>query len=148
MRLMTAATAALLCAVIGSAGAMAQTTPPTAIGPSATTPSASTSTDATYSGQQSADEWRSSKVVGMNVDNAANEKVGDINDIILGRDGKAEHAIVGVGGLLGINEKNVAVPYADLQFRRENDGSLRVMIDSTKEALQSAPNYEFYDGRG
>ncbi len=94
--------------------------------------------------QQGADDWRTSKVVGLNVYNVKNEKIGDINDLILSPDGKALHAIVGVGGFLGINEKNVAVPFGDLKLTRKDDGSIHAMFDSTKESLQSAPNYVFY----
>lgn len=101
-------------------------------------------TAGTFSANQAADEWRSSKLVGLTVYNKANEKVGDINDFILGPDGKIANAVIGVGGFLGMGEKLVAVAFSDLQLNRDADGSMRVTINSTKEALESAPDFKYY----
>jgi ribosomal 30S subunit maturation factor RimM len=56
-------------------------------------------------------EWRASKLVGVNVYNEANEKIGDINEVILDKSGKAANVILGVGGFLGMGEHYVAVAY-------------------------------------
>lgn len=154
---------------VGAATAFAQTPPPspspdpaapaekmpeptpapapsaTEAAPSATeaAPSAS-STAGTFSAAQAADEWRSSKLVGLAVYNSANERVGDINDLILGPDGKISNAVIGVGGFLGMGEKLVAVAFSDLQLNRDADGTMRVTINSTKEALDSAPDFKYY----
>jgi Uncharacterized conserved protein len=158
--LMGASVPVIMC--VGLATAIAQTTspPPSADNPpAATMPAPSPKVESnkldttkldknklgkTFAGQQAADEWRSSKMIGLNVYNSKDEKIGDINDLILSPDGKTQQAIIGVGGFLGMNEKNVAVPFSELKFTRKDDGSVHVMYESTKEALQSAPNYEFY----
>jgi hypothetical protein len=111
--------------------------------PTAAAPSAS-STAGTFSAAQAADEWRSSKLVGLGVYNSANERVGDINDLILGPDGKISNAVIGVGGFLGMGEKLVAVAFSDLQLNRDADGTMRVTVNSTKEALESAPDFKYY----
>ncbi|WP_295556520.1 PRC-barrel domain-containing protein [uncultured Hyphomicrobium sp.] len=111
---------------------------PTAEAPSATT------TAGTFSSNQAADEWRSTKLVGLGVYNQANEKVGDVNDLILGPDGKISNAVIGVGGFLGMGEKLVAVAFSDLQLNRDADGTMRVTINSTKEALESAPDFKYF----
>lgn len=64
-------------------------------------------------------EWRASKLVGVNVYNQANEKIGDINDVILDKSGKASNVIIGVGGFLGMGEHNVAVPFEKLKWVNE-----------------------------
>lgn len=64
-------------------------------------------------------EWRGSKLVGLNVYNDANEKIGDINDIILDKSGKVENVILGVGGFLGMGEHYVAVAYDKLKWSNE-----------------------------
>src|ERR1700727_1992994 len=56
-------------------------------------------------------EWRASKLVGVNVYNDANEKIGDINDVILDKAGKVENVILGVGGFIAMGEHFVVVPY-------------------------------------
>jgi sporulation protein YlmC with PRC-barrel domain len=129
---------------------MPSTTPAPSPEPSTATPtpapdrSADAATSAgTFASTQAADEWRSSKLVGLTVYNSANEKVGDINDLVLGPDGKISNAVIGVGGFLGLGEKLVAVAFSDLQLNRDADGTMRVTINSTKEALESAPDYKF-----
>src|ERR1700760_3712452 len=64
-------------------------------------------------------EWRASKLVGVNVYNDANEKIGDINDVILDRSGKVENVVLGVGGFLGMGEHYVAVAYDSLKWSNE-----------------------------
>jgi sporulation protein YlmC with PRC-barrel domain len=60
--------------------------------------------------------WRASKLPGVNVYNEANEKIGDINEIILDRSGKVSSVILGVGGFLGMGEHYVAVAYDKFQW--------------------------------
>jgi sporulation protein YlmC with PRC-barrel domain len=64
-------------------------------------------------------EWRASKLVGVNVYNEANEKIGDINDVILGKSGRVENVVLGVGGFLGMGEHYVAVAYDKLKWVNE-----------------------------
>jgi len=66
------------------------------------------------------------------------DNIGDINDLILSEDGSITHAVVGVGGFLGIGEKNVAVPFDELKVV-EKDGDIRFVYASTKEQLEAAP---------
>ncbi len=61
-------------------------------------------------------EWRASKLAGVAVYNDANEKIGDINDIILDRSGKVANVVLGVGGFLGLGEHNVAVAFDKLTW--------------------------------
>ena len=129
---------------------MPEASPAPSPAPSATEAAPSPSADrtaGTFSSAQSADEWRSSKLVGLTVYNQANEKVGDINDLILGPDGKIANAVIGVGGFLGMGEKLVAVAFNDLQLNRDADGTMRVTINSTKEALESAPDFKYYSAK-
>jgi sporulation protein YlmC with PRC-barrel domain len=73
-------------------------------------------------------------------------KVGDVNDLLLDKDGKINAAIIGVGGFLGVGEKNVAVPFSSLKVA-EKDGSRYLILETTKEALQSAPGYVYDSGK-
>lgn len=102
----------------------------------------------TFATAQGADEWRSSRLVGMAVYNAANERVGDINELVLDDSGQIEQVVIGVGGFLGIGEKLVGVAFKDLSIQREQDGSARVTMNTTKEALQNAPDYKFHETGG
>src|SRR3978361_501900 len=64
-------------------------------------------------------EWRASKLAGVNVYNEANEKIGDISDVILDKSGKAEKVVLGVGGFLGMGEHLVAVPFDKIKWMNE-----------------------------
>ena len=79
-------------------------------------------------------DWRASKLAGVNVYNEANEKIGDINDVILDKSGKAEKVILGVGGFLGMGEHLVAVPFDKIKWMNEP-----VRSASTSKAPANAP---------
>src|SRR5471032_2153944 len=64
-------------------------------------------------------QWRSSKLIGVDVYNEANEKVGDIEELILDKSGKVEHVVLGVGGFLGMGEHYVAVAFDKLKWVSE-----------------------------
>jgi len=64
-------------------------------------------------------QWQASKLIHMNVYNAQNEKIGDIKDLMLKKDGNIEFVVIGVGGFLGMGEHLVAVPYEKLKFVNE-----------------------------
>ncbi|WP_072393130.1 PRC-barrel domain-containing protein [Hyphomicrobium sp. CS1GBMeth3] len=127
---------------------MPETSPSPVPSPSATdaAPSAESAPGA-FASSQAADEWRSSRLVGQTVYNSANERIGDINDLILGPDGKISHAVIGVGGFLGMGEKLVGVSFSDLQLNRDADGTMRVTLDSTKDALENAPDFKYHDAK-
>jgi hypothetical protein len=75
------------------------------------------------------------------IKNAANETIGDINDVLISGDGKVSAVIVGVGGFLGMGEKNVALPYDQLGFAKDVGDDLVVTTSATKESLETAPEY-------
>ena len=106
-------TAALLSAAVISAPAYAQS-PQTAdrAAPAATT---------TSSQEKLAlkGNWRASKLMGLNVYNDANEKLGDINELILDKSGKVAAVVIGVGGFLGMGEHDIAVSMDKLKFVEE-----------------------------
>jgi sporulation protein YlmC with PRC-barrel domain len=81
-------------------------------------------------------EWRASKLVGVNVYNEANEKIGDINDVILDKSGKVANVVLGVGGFLGIGEHYVAVAYDKLKWVNE---PARSTVATTSTAPANAP---------
>jgi sporulation protein YlmC with PRC-barrel domain len=77
-------------------------------------------------------EWRGSKLAGVDVYNEANEKIGDINDVILDRSGKVANVILGVGGVLGLGEHYVAVAFDKLKWVDQP-------VTSTTASTTSAP---------
>jgi sporulation protein YlmC with PRC-barrel domain len=64
-------------------------------------------------------KWRASKLMGLDVYNDANEKLGDINELIVDKDGKILAVVIGVGGFLGMGEHDIAVTMEKLRFVEE-----------------------------
>ena len=110
-------TAALIGSALLATAAMAQTpsatTDSTKAAPAATstTTAAATTADSSFHGT-----WRSSKVVGLNVYNDSNEKLGSISELLFDKSGKVQAAVIGVGGFLGVGQHDVAVAFDKLKF--------------------------------
>lgn len=96
---------------------------------------------ATFISRQESGEMRAANLIGVGVTNKAGESVGDIVDVVLKPDGKAAALILGVGGMLGLGEKNVAVPYDAVAIATDKDGKRSATIDAQKSALEAAPVY-------
>ena len=64
-------------------------------------------------------QWRSSKLIGVNVYNDNNDKIGDIQELIVDKSGKVDQVVLGVGGFLGMGEHYVAVPMEKLKWVNE-----------------------------
>jgi sporulation protein YlmC with PRC-barrel domain len=92
---------------------------------------------------QSADEYRTSQLVGSKVYNNANENIGKIEDIILKADGTMDEVVLSVGGFLGIGDKYVSVPFSALKLTRDGS-SLKVTTDGTKDSLKARSDYQFF----
>lgn len=83
-----------------------------------------------------------SELTGKQVVNSAGEELGDIDDLILDREGKPAIAVIGVGGFLGLGEKAVGVPFANLEMVPNEDGEISIRLNASKEDLANAPTYE------
>ncbi len=97
----------LLASSLLSVTAMAQSTKTTSDRVVASAPMA-------HSGQ-----WRASKLIGVNVYNEKNEKLGDINEILVDKSGKVAGVVVGVGGFLGMGEHDILVSLDKIKFVNE-----------------------------
>ena len=85
--------------------------------PSATTDRATTAAPAAASDTSSfKGNWRSSKMVGLNVYNDSNESLGSINDLLTDKNGDIKAVVIGVGGFLGVGEHLVAVAFDKVKF--------------------------------
>lgn len=71
--------------------------------------------------------------------------IGEVNDVLLTRDGNVGAVLVDIGGFLGLGEKTVAVGMDQIKFVSENDegeGEYFLVINSTQDALESAPEFD------
>lgn len=85
-----------------------------------------------------------SLVIGMSVFSGTADTadlIGSIDDLVVSADGKIAAVILGVGSYLGTEEKSVAIDFAQLQWSKAPDGSDRIVLNTTKDALAAAPNF-------
>ena len=87
-------------------------------------------------------QWLASLFIGQAVTNQAGEKVGDINDLLFDRNGRIVNVVIGVGGFLGLGEKNVGVPYGSLSITAGADGKRVVSLALSRDQLMSAPDFK------
>ncbi|CAO3446851.1 PRC-barrel domain-containing protein [Azospirillum largimobile] len=143
--IVTAATLALL-----SGAAVAQTTSPTVGNPSSSTSTMSNSaspdsattgssaTSATGGQLASAEE-----LIGKNVYGRDNEKIGEVDDVILDANGQAKQLVVSSGGFLGIGEKQVAVDYTAANWDSQNNRLN--LAGMSRDDVKAMPEFKYDD---
>jgi len=82
-----------------------------------------------------------SNLIGSTVYSQDNQSIGDINDIILSQEGQPSQVIVGVGGFLGIGEKDVVLDMSKLQIAATDDGKVKIVTQTTQDDLRNMPAF-------
>jgi sporulation protein YlmC with PRC-barrel domain len=82
---------------------------------------------------------RADKISGTEVVNSAGKKIGEVEKVVRERGTSKDYAVVGVGGFLGIGEKEVTIPLRDLRMEGEH---LVAPLASTEKELEARPAYE------
>jgi hypothetical protein len=77
-------------------------------------------------------------LIGTDAVTTNNEDIGEIENLLIGSDGRVEAAIVEWGGFLGIGSRTAAVPWSDLRL---NQGGDRIVIDMTRQEMEALPAY-------
>jgi len=134
---------ALLGTALLSGPVLAQTSPST----SPTMPSSGTTAapagammDSTsWMTQPQTGQWRTSQLEGLVVYNSNNERIGEINEMLVDNAGKIHAAVIGVGGFLGLGERDVAVPFEQLKFVNEPRATAAAPMTTTVPATPNAP---------
>jgi sporulation protein YlmC with PRC-barrel domain/ElaB/YqjD/DUF883 family membrane-anchored ribosome-binding protein len=83
------------------------------------------------------------RMIGAEVRNRQGDELGNMHDIILAMDGRAEQAVVSVGGYLGVGEKLVVVPYDSLTFARDH----AVLATASRQDLEQRPAFPYPEDR-
>lgn len=147
-----------LAGLIGTA-ALAQTTPPATTAPATPAAPATPMANDTFIGERVTDAIYASQFIGKAVYVAEQDvtettltdastdwdNIGEVNDILISRDGQVDGILVDVGGFLGIGERTVAVDMSALRLVTDSDtaGDYFIVFRSNREALEAAPEYDF-----
>jgi sporulation protein YlmC with PRC-barrel domain len=82
---------------------------------------------------------KASKLIGMQVRNTKNEMLGKINDVVIDqKSGKVAYVAMSIGGVLGVGDKLVAIPFEAFTPNQGQDG---LMLNIEKQRLQQAPGF-------
>ena len=132
-----------------AAQAQTSTTPSTTTTtPQATSsaPAPSAAGKADFVGKQTPDQHLASKFKGTDVIGTDDKKIGDVSDVLFDKDNKVVAFIVGVGGFLGIGQKDVAIAPSSFQtVSGTGDSSdLKLRLAMSKDELKAAPTFERY----
>jgi hypothetical protein len=116
---------------------------------------------------QSSSEWLGSKLIGLNIYDEKNNKIGAVDQLLVDRNGLIEGVVIGVGGFLGVDKKNVALPFKSLRWESQkaaDSGNAttgsntsatttstdtsknypdHAVLNTTKDELKSAPNFHY-----
>jgi sporulation protein YlmC with PRC-barrel domain len=94
-----------------------------------------------FTTNQAPGQWLVGSLWDKSVYNAAGKSIGDLKDVLIDKDGKVTALVIGVGGFLGIGEKNVAV---DFDYLQKNGGVTpnRITLGMSEEDLRNAPKFE------
>jgi len=95
--------------------------------------------------KQESSHWLVGNLIGKSVVNAANESIGNVNDLVTDQNGKLIAIVVGAGCFLGIGEKNDAIRFEDIKLARDENNDVKVIADISKEIIASAPDYQTLD---
>ncbi len=137
-------------AILTVGGAFAQTTTP-----DTTAPSAPAAQPANPPGMKSADEVKAkddaqadghlaSSLMGASVYNSTGsnaQTIGNVNDLVMDKDGKVVSVVVGVGGFLGIGSKNVAIDYSQVKWE-QGKGNWWIIVPTTADQLKALPDFD------
>ena len=154
--MMSAALSALMIT-----GALAQASPPLSQEPAKAAP---TLNDPKFISAQGTDHWVYSKFKGTSVLGPDNAHIGDVSDMLFDKNGKILGLVVGVGGFLGMGQKNVAIDMSAFQVVPYDTGAattggggnapsvtanndptqVKLKVSWTKDQLKQAPDFQYY----
>lgn len=87
-------------------------------------------------------QLRASDLLGMDVENFDGDEIGEVDDLIISGN-NVPMAVISVGGVLGIGDKLVAIPYNELNFDSERE---HVVYNATEEQLEALPEFNYLEG--
>ena len=123
----------------------AQTAPPLVPAPTSTPvpPLAPSLTgEIFFGGKLQPANWLASDAMNEPVHNLQKEKIGEVNDLVIDGDGKVVAAVIGIGGFLGMGEKDVAINIRAVRMNHDEKGKTLLVLDVSKDALKAAPTYK------
>jgi sporulation protein YlmC with PRC-barrel domain len=92
-----------------------------------------------------ANGMHASKIIGAGVTNSADEDIGNVSELIIDEDGQIVAIVVGVGGFLGMGQRDVAIGWDDVSKSSSDKDELELHVNLTRESLGAAPEFKALD---
>lgn len=87
--------------------------------------------------------WLGSKLIGTPVyTSSTNERIGEVNNIIIDPTGQVSALVIGAGGFLGVGERDIAVKFTAFKATKDDDNEAKLTLDVTKDTLKNAPKVD------
>jgi sporulation protein YlmC with PRC-barrel domain len=83
--------------------------------------------------------YRASRIIDETVKNDRGEELGEVDDLIMSRNGKIKKVILSVGGFLGVGYRLVAAPFKSLKISEKGD----IVYNVTKQQLENHPEFDY-----
>jgi hypothetical protein len=96
----------------------------------------------TYYAVQPADMTASS-LMRTEVYNLQDERLGRIEDLVIGGGREVAAIVVGVGGFLGIGERYAALPPSAVVLTKQPNGSMRAVVEASRDQLRNSPEFKY-----
>jgi sporulation protein YlmC with PRC-barrel domain len=61
-------------------------------------------------------DWSTSKLIGVSIYGPNDESIGKVNDVVIDGSGAIKAVVVGVGGFLGMGQKNVGLTFSQIKW--------------------------------
>jgi sporulation protein YlmC with PRC-barrel domain len=78
----------------------------------------------------------------QNVYDSSNNKIAEVEDVLVNKNGQITAVILSVGGFLGMDTKDVAAPFQAIHATMK-DNKWWLVMNTTKDALKTAPGYKY-----
>jgi sporulation protein YlmC with PRC-barrel domain len=124
----------------------------TAAWSSSLSPAPPTQTPTVFTEREGMDQLRVSKLEGLDVYNHSNQRLGEIRELLVDRNGQVDAVVIGVGGFLGLREHEVAVPFQEITWvgkphhvaeqAMQRPYPQHAVLNVTKDQLLTAPGFE------
>lgn len=88
-------------------------------------------------------DMTASNLMRTEVYNPQGERIGRIEDLVIGGGRDLVAVVVGVGGFLGLGERYAALPPSAVVLTRQADGSMRALVNATRDELRNSPEFKF-----
>ncbi|WP_249976007.1 PRC-barrel domain-containing protein [Vreelandella olivaria] len=101
--------------------------------------------EATYLTSTPENTFHADSLTGNNVKSTVedDEDIGTISDLVIDEDGQIQAVVIGVGGFLGMGEKDIAIEWDSLELTKDDDGEDYVIrVNASQDALEAADEYE------